>query len=174
MEHQVFEADLHVIRSDGLAVTSSGLDFPHPMKCGNVQAVAPVPAKRTNELSLIQSARHVASVADHMNNESVRNLPFDDRNIEKIIGAPHSPALETVSPRHFLHHGPQKFAARGHRGHNFFCYFFGVEAGAPELSRAKPTSHHLAPGANAAKIPKSRNQQIKDTRFCSVNWEAPR
>jgi hypothetical protein len=109
-----------------------------------------------------------------MNKESIWNLPFDGRNIEKIIGAPHSPALKTASPRHILHHGAQKFAARGHRGHNLFCYFPGIQAGTPELSRPKPTAHQLAPGGNTAKIPKSRNQQIKNTGFCSVNWEAPR
>src|SRR5258706_9086195 len=97
MEYQVLETNLHVVRSDGLAVTSSGLDFPHPMKRGNVQAVAPVPGKRTNELFPIQSARHIASVAKHMNKERVRNLPFDGRNVEKIIRAPHSPALKTAA-----------------------------------------------------------------------------
>ncbi|PYX52552.1 MAG: hypothetical protein DMG76_29045 [Acidobacteria bacterium] len=74
----------------------------------------------------------------------------------------------------FPHHGAEEFAARGHRGNNFFRYFAGIQAGAPELSRPQPTAHQLAPGGNAAKVSKSWNQQIKDTRFCSVNRKAPR
>jgi hypothetical protein len=109
-----------------------------------------------------------------MNKESVRNLPFDSRNIEKIIGAPHSSVLKAAGARRFSHHGAEEFAARGHRGHNFFCYFSGIQAGAPELSRPQPTAHQLAPGGNAAKVSKSWNQQIKDTRFCSVNRKALR
>jgi hypothetical protein len=88
-----------------------------------------------------------------MNKESVRNLPFDGRNIEEVIGTPRSPALKAAGARHFLHHGAQEFATRGHRGHHFFCYFSGIQAGTPELSRPQPVAHQFAPGGNAAKIP---------------------
>src|SRR6266446_4848242 len=45
MEHEILEADLHVIRTEGARVAPARLHLPHPVQRGNKQAVVSVPGE---------------------------------------------------------------------------------------------------------------------------------
>src|SRR6266478_2365704 len=111
LEHEILEADFHVVRTEGPRVAPARLHLPPPVQRGNKQAVVPVPGEGTNELLPVQSQGDVASISHHMNEERFRDLPFDVGNVEEIVGPPYRPALVSGGSRHLVHHGAQEVAA---------------------------------------------------------------
>jgi hypothetical protein len=145
---------------------------PKSLGLSNCKAITPVPANSTDKLFLIQGARHVASVSNHVNKESVWNLPFDGRDNGEDYRGPTLPNAGSRRPAPFP---PSRRAGIPRlEVTTFFCHFTRIQAGASELSRPELAAHQLAPGGNAAKVSNLWNQQIKDTGLCSVNREAPR
>src|SRR5882724_12884484 len=152
-EHEILEADFHVVRTEGPRVAPARLHLPHPVQRGNKQAVVPVPGKGTNELLSVQSQGDVASISHYMDEERFWNLPFDVGNVQEIVGPPYRPALVSTGSRHLVHHRAQEVAAVADRGHHSFRDLSGIETGTPELPAAKPKTHQLAPDGGAAKVP---------------------
>ena len=173
MEHEVFEADLQVVRAKGASVAPTGLDLPHPVQRGNIETVIAIPGKGPNELPPIQCEGHVPRVTHHMNEKRFRNLPFDFGEIQEIVRSPHRPALVSAASRHRCHHGCQELATAVDRRHHGFGDLAGVQAGTPELPAAKPAAHQPPTCGGVAKVSESGNQKIKDHGLSPVDWKMP-
>src|SRR5207245_6820481 len=100
---QVLITKLVIVRPKLAPKLSAFRHNPLPEQCSHRKMFALVPGQRMRPSLLDVGQRDVTAVANDVHDQSVRNLMFDLRDVQKMIWCAVSPALDSLMTGGLLH-----------------------------------------------------------------------
>src|SRR5437660_12265237 len=120
-----------------------------------------VPGQRMRPSLLDVGQRDVTAVANDVHDQSVRNLMFDLRDVQKMIWCAVSPALDSLMTGGLLHYNSQEVPGAVAFPHDLFADLPGLEATHLKKFAPQPILQKLAPVIRGTQVAKSRLQDAK-------------
>src|SRR5215469_1754833 len=144
-------------------------DNPLPIQAGNRKLFSAIPRQWVSPPLLDVRQRYVAAVANDMDDERVRNLPFDLPDIEKVIRGAIGPAGCALETSRLLHHNAQEVTRTSAFRQDLVANVVLIETGDLEKLAFEPVAQEFAAIPLPSQISETGLENAEHVRFGAVN-----